>query len=147
MRERFELCTQVVGLLLLCGAVMLTFTAIVTFIHRPDCGTSQLQGVMMPHPLGSQLQTKAQLVTSHYYGWFLVHMLVLAVGLGDLGVFLMGSYNLVVRLCYPHEGGGSHPEALSRLQITSSSPAAKPDERRATENRSNSRYAPPGYSL
>ncbi|NLH40991.1 MAG: hypothetical protein GX448_04050 [Planctomycetes bacterium] len=145
MRERFELCTKVIGLLLLCGVVVLTFTAIVTFLHRPDYGTSQLQGVMMPHPLGSQLQTKAQLVTSHCYGWFLVHMLVLAVGLGALGVYLMRSDNLAVRLCYPDTNSGSRAETLSHAQIGSPL-AAKPEERKATENRSDSRYAPPGYS-
>ncbi len=145
MRERFELCTKVIGLPLLCGAVVLAFTAILTFIHRPDYGTSQQLGVMMPHPFGNQLPTKVQLVASRYYGWFLIHMLVLATSVGALGVYLMRSDNLVVQLCYPHEGGASHPEALSDVQI-SGSLAAKPEERKATENRSDKRYAPPGYS-
>jgi hypothetical protein len=44
MRERFELCTKVIGLLLLCGVVVLTFTAIVTFLHRPTMGLPNCKG-------------------------------------------------------------------------------------------------------
>lgn len=125
MRKYFELSCKIIGLLLIC------YGTIVLFVGAPlVIGT--LPG-LMPQRNGVQWHANLFLV------WTLLSCGALPV---SMGIYLMRSNNLVVRLCYPERTDHTQPPTSGTLSLNL--PRTEKDEEKP-EDPPDDKYAPPGY--
>jgi hypothetical protein len=149
VREKFELCVKVVGLLFLCSGVLVVLGAILLFFCNFFTDDAYLASTLSDNAFSQQFQEQlAHRKNSmlHVRTWAAVYCSLLGAFTAALGVYLMRSNNLIVRLCYPRTDGRVQPGAASRPQavdVTVSSTTGKGQE---MKNRADTRYAPPGYS-
>jgi hypothetical protein len=112
MRERFVLCSRVIGLCLVCGGVLLAAGQLPRFFMEPDwselypdiSGTSSLWNEMAP-------QLRKHVTKSGHYFWrfALSDMIVQGILPVLLGLYLMRSNNVFVRNCYGDSSDAPFP--------------------------------------
>ena len=87
-----------------------------------------------------------QLKESMSYSWKYIIKFLILHGIVPMlmGVYLMRSNNLLVRLCYPLDRGGSHDSIRDNVKAAE---LTLPQEASGKEKdqKTDSQYAPPGY--
>jgi hypothetical protein len=144
MRERFELHSKTVGLVVFCIGAYNSLSSGVLFLQgEPDVTKMMPSSTLklLPRSDVAALQTS----TSYVRKYALKALLLSGIAPLLLGFYLMRSNNLFVRLCYPAISGNppsapSGPDGPVKRNV-SAKVAGSPDDRKP-----DSRYAPPGYS-
>jgi hypothetical protein len=142
MREKFELCTKVFGLILFCLGSLAVVYAVLLLLHRPFLHSSDFLG---DSPHGKQLQDQMAVVMSRANARIAVHILLSGVVPVGLGIYLMRSNNAFVRRCYPQREVALRPESISAPPPADASLSESAGGEQGTKTRPDARYAPPGY--
>jgi hypothetical protein len=144
MREKFELHSKTIGLVLFCLGVYSSLNSVVLLIQRQPDATKMIPSSALQMLSRSNI-ADMQATSSYVWKYDLRVLLLSGVAPILMGVYLMRSNNLFVRWCYPAVAGNS-PAASSpanappKLNVSPKMPAS------AGDKRPDSRYAPPGYS-
>lgn len=142
MRDMFELCCKVVGLVAFCAGLYLTLNAIPYYIGG-HVDAEKLFGQTLWQALDSSM--RADMMASTRYVWLKLILATFLSGIAPMlfGLYLMRSPGFFVRLCYPDK-----PAEVS------SGESRCPDLRTTEDSRSpespeptDKKYAPPGYYL
>jgi hypothetical protein len=144
MREKFELHCKTVGLVFFCIGAYYVLTSIPLFFQKaPDVARMVPQSASMPPLVRSQI---AQMRAGMSYIWQYALQVLLISGMAPLlmGIYLMRSNNLFVRLCYPERTGPASTGPGVAKEIVGPGVSAKVS-RNADDKKSGNPYAPPGY--
>jgi hypothetical protein len=144
MREKFELHCKTVGLVAFCFGAFYVLTSIPLFFQKaPDVTRMVPQSALMPPLVRSEL---AQMQAGMSYIWKHALQVLLISGIAPLlmGIYLMRSNNLFVRLCYPERSGQAAPISIVPNEAQAPDVSVKVP-RNADDKKTGSRYAPPGY--
>jgi hypothetical protein len=144
MRERFELAVKIVGLVLVCGGILLTVGAVFRLLLEPDW-SSYVEAGLPESVRDSAAPWVARLEEAWSAGWkrILADMAVQGVLPIALGLYLLCSGRLAVQWAYPNDGAkarGAPSGTLGRGDSGPPSPAPADPSSEADERR----YAPPG---
>jgi hypothetical protein len=142
MREKFELHCKTVGLVLFCIGIYSSLTSLSLLAQKgPDITKllPQSELKMFAPSYLAEMQATASYARKHA----LTSLLLSGIAPILLGIYLMRSRNLFVRLCYPDAGGPPSASgaigAPARLDVPPKAPG------NANDKDLGSRYAPPGY--
>jgi hypothetical protein len=144
MRERFELHCRTIGLVLFCIGGYNSLTSVSLLVQKePDVSRMIPQSALKT--LGPSNIAEIQAATSYTWKYTLRALLLSGIAPILMGVYLMRSNNLFVRLCYPTVTGSlpSTPRGTdepAKLNVSPKVPGSADDKKQS------SRYAPPGYS-
>lgn len=143
MREKFELCVKVVGLVLLSLGILVVVNAILIFFLNPfrDFSSSMLSG----SPLAQQFQDQVARELWNARIRTTVFTSLSGIATVMIGVYLMRSNNLIVRLCYPPMDGSMQPGTASGPSQVDMTLSGAPAQEQGRTNPPETRYAPPGY--
>lgn len=142
MREKFELCCKVVGLAVFCYGFYYSLSSIPLFFQgEPD--VSKMYGEELLQKIHPGLVN--QLKESMAYTWKYILKLLILHGIVPMlmGIYLMRSNNLFVRLCYPL--AGSSPKSPQNDDKSTELTLSKETSKKRNEETSDSQFAPPGY--
>ncbi len=144
MRERFELHCKTVGLIVFCVGVYSSLSSIALFFQKaPDITKMIPQSALKT--LAPPAVAELQAATSYTWRYALITLVLSGIAPLLIGVYLMRSNNLFVRRCYPVPTDGL-PPALHRTDELPKSSASRQVPERVSDEGSDSRYAPPGYT-
>ncbi len=135
MREKFQLASKIIGLVFW-GLGFITFVCVILiFVLKPDAMQMLPESARAVY---NQSQIKElRLAGSYVLNRYVIIVAMISVFEMFLGVYLMGSNNIFVKLCYPFENQiMPSPTPDIQLDIKSSEVQTKPSEEK---------YAPPGY--
>ncbi len=138
MRQYFELSSKVIGLLLVCYAIVMCLQIIPLFWHKPEVARFMPQSIANTR-IGRLTAQEAQQIATYTWHYALEHLVLVSIVPALLGIYLMRSNNLAVRFCYPLPAEGKEPPGGSDLE----EPSLPPD---AEKTEGDAKYAPPGYS-
>ncbi len=144
MRERFELHSKTIGLVLFCLGVYSSLNSIVLLVQKQPDVTKMIPSSAL-QVLGRSGIADMQAATSYAWKYHLRILLLSGIAPLLMGVYLMRSNNLFVRWCYPAATGrppaaSSPAGAPAKLGVSPKIPGS------ASDKKPDSRYAPPGYS-
>jgi hypothetical protein len=140
MREKFELCSKVLGLAVFCYGVIYSLSMIPTYFHQPRADTL-VPPSMLNTVAGQQFASYMNEAMPRLFAWITVQLFLQGIVPALLGLYLMRSNNLFVRLCYPNTPSPHIASTGSDIQLHTSSEASA----QRKESKSDDRYAPPGY--
>ena len=144
MREKFELHCKTIGLAIFCIGVYNSLSSVSLSLQKePDVTKMIPQSVLKT--LGRPDIADAQASASYMRKYTLKTILLAGIAPILMGVYLMRSNNLFVRLCYPTASGSpsSASSGIGKPAELDVSPNARGS---ADDKKQSSRYAPPGYS-
>ena len=143
MRDKFELCCKVIGLVSFCVGIYVSLSAIPMFFQKEPDLTK-----FLPQSVVGRLSTSdlAGMKASASYLWqyalkrLAFHGIVPAL----IGLYLMRSGNVFVRLCYPMTG---HRRLQAGREQSEDIEFKAPRQKAAgnTGQSQDTKYAPPGY--
>jgi hypothetical protein len=138
MREKFELACKIVGLALYVSSILVLFSGIAIFIILLDTAKT------IPHSTQA-LMTQTQIAELRDMSSSMRNMytfIVLFFGIIEmlLGIYLMKSNNLFIKLCYPFENKNTPVIPPSDIQLDMKAKESQQESKKPSENK----YAPPG---
>jgi c-di-AMP phosphodiesterase-like protein len=138
MREKFELACKIIGLMFFCTSIFVLLAAIAFFItitYIPEIPQSTMK--LLTQSQITELQDMSNSMRNMYsltitfFG--IIEML--------LGLYLMKSNNLFVKLCYPARSGSSNHDSFNDIKLDTKAE----ETHKHTKETSEKKYAPPGY--
>jgi hypothetical protein len=139
MREKFELACKIIGLVLFCSSIFVLLSGIAIFVKLLDVTETipQSSKALLTQSQIAELQNISSSMRI-MYSTIVIFFGIMAM---LLGIYLMKSNNLFVKLCYPARSKNV-PEIPSediQVKINAKQPQKGP------EVISENKYAPPGY--
>ena len=139
MREKFELACKIIGLVLFVSSIFVLFSGIAIFITLSDTAKTipQSTQALMTQTQIAELRDMSSSMRNMYT------FIVLFFGIIEmlLGIYLMKSNNLFIKLCYPFENKNIPVIPPSDIQFDIK---ARESQQESKES-SGDKYAPPGY--
>jgi len=148
MRNIFILCNRVVGLVITTGSILTVFLGIVLFVFGPyvlrdlsvsmsDKSLAKLMGQQNVAELQAEMSRVSRVIAQRYAGIFLL----IGIGSGILGIYLMYSGNIFIKRCYPDADMVSSKKDIELVpeQIFDQKQGA------AAKSDDDKKYAPDGY--
>lgn len=142
MREKFELCAKVVGLVLLSLGILGVLIAVLLFLFYPHIMPSSH---LLSGSINRQVQDDLDSEMWKVRIWTTVFLVLVGILEAAMGAYLMRSDNRIVRLCYPRKSGEMQPSMASGSLSIDRAPSNAPVEAQGARNRRETQYAPPGY--
>jgi len=138
MREKFELACKIIGLVLFCGSILVLLSGIAIFVTLSD-------DVMLPQS-SRALLTQSQIdelqnMSSSMRNMYSTIVIFFGIMAMLLGIYLMKSNNLFVKLCYPSKSENVSEIPSGEIQVKTNAEQPQKQSEAISENK----YAPPGY--
>jgi predicted membrane protein len=139
MREKFELSCKIIGLVVFCFGVIYFLIALGFFLIRLDAMQLLPQSA---RALYSESQVAEVRATASYLGVYVIKLLIFwGVLFVLVGIYLMKSNNLFVKLCYPKKSKNISEFTPDEIQPETNIKQPQKEAETSSENK----YAPPGY--
>ncbi|MHC4744818.1 MAG: hypothetical protein ACYS8Z_23130 [Planctomycetota bacterium] len=140
MRERFVLACRIVGLVVFCAGLLYTAMSLRMFVDRYD-----ITRAMPPDALrdinrltGGNFEKDVRHAQDYTWQWICVSFLVGSVAPLALGLYLMKSGRIFIKLCYPDE------KAATARPLRAPPQTEAPEETKLPQSPDDSKYMPPG---
>ena len=139
MREKFELASKIIGLVFWGLGFVAFVSAVLIFILKPD--VIQMLPESARAVYNQQQIRELREINSQVVNRTIIIAAMIGVVQILLGVYLMKSNNLFVKICYPFENQNIPvtPSPDIRLGVKSNESQTEP------KKSSGDKYAPPGY--
>ncbi len=140
MREKFELYSKALGLILVCYGILVSLSMIPVYFDQPTAEMFFPESIInIPHV--QEAIEDFNKVFPHTMTWITVHMFLQGALPALLGWYLMRSGNIFVRYCYPENQQFGSSIDCTDVQLGLKKEATDPQQISLDDER----FAPPGY--